>query len=64
MDIHAKLKQLVTTAHTKGRSLREIAESAKIPLDILQNWYSGRTKTLDVANAEKINLLLAGRGFM
>jgi transposase-like protein len=61
MDLQSQIRALISDALARGRNVKEIATDAGVPYDRLYKWWSERTQSLDVNDADAIHLLLAGR---
>jgi len=55
------IRSLIADALTRGRNVKEIATESGVPYDRLYKWWSERTQSLDVNDADAVHQLLAGR---
>lgn len=56
------IRSLIADALTRGRNVKEIATESGVPYDRLYKWWSERTQSLDVNDADAVHRLLVGRG--
>lgn len=63
-DIHSELRRLLAEAKTRGRSLKSITEEAGVAYFRVRNFVSGRVTVIDARIAEKVHVVLTGKGFV